>query len=161
MTELCGFSFEQLATFHSVKLSNLKSHPPIDVSMLDTDKIVVNLSNTEFSNTEVNILSRGLSYSTPPQYLNSLDALMCHTYIYRYQSHMFHNLPKEEFQAFQRLKKKHDIVFCKLDKGNVVNKTDYNQKIKALINDKSKCKQLKEDPNREKRAMSAKVLKVS
>ena len=51
---------------------------------------------------------------------------------------MFHNLPKEEFQAFQRLKKKHDIVFCKLDKGNVVNKTDYNQKIKALINDKSK-----------------------
>ena len=73
MTELCGFSFEQLATFHSVKLSNLKSHPPIDVSMLDTDKIVVNLSNTEFSNTEMNILCRGLSYSTPPQYLNSLD----------------------------------------------------------------------------------------
>ena len=175
---------------HATKLSNLKSHPPIDVSVLDTNKIVVNLSNIKFSDTEVNILSRGLSYSIPPQHLDSLDVRtsfecfyrqfcnsmpgncvsrlkqrlkgLCYTYIYRYQSHMFHNLSKEEFQAFQRLKKRDDIVFCKPDKGNgvvILNKTDYNRKIQALINDKSKFKQLKEDPTEKRELCLQKYLR--
>ena len=206
---------------HATKLSNLKNHPPIDVSLLVTNKIVVNLSNIKFSDTEVNILSGGLSYRTPPQHLDSLDVRssfecfyrqlsssfecfyrqlsssfecfyrqlrssfecfyrqlrssfecfyrefcnsipgncvsrlkqplkgLCYTYIYAYQPYMFDNLSKKEFQAFQRLKKRDHIVFCKPDKGNgevILNETDYNRKIQALINDKSKFKQMKEYP---------------
>ena len=160
------------------------------MSVLNTNKIVVNLSNIKFSDTEVNILSRGLSYSTPPQHLDSLDIRtsfecfyrqfcnsipgnyvsrlkqrlkgLCYTYIYRYQSHMFHNLSKDEFLAFQRLKKRDDIVFCKLDKGNgvvILNKSDYNQKIQALINDISKFKQLKEDPTEKRELCLQKYLR--
>ena len=42
---------------HATKLSNFKSRPPIDVSVLDdTNKIVVNLLNVKFSDSKVNIL---------------------------------------------------------------------------------------------------------
>jgi predicted GIY-YIG superfamily endonuclease len=133
---------------HATKLSNLIGNTDNDAYFLDTDKIVVNLSKVNFSNTEVNILSRGLAYSIPPQQLNNLEIRtsfecfyrqlltnlrtgcinrlkqrlkgLCYTYIYGYRNSEFHNLSKEELQSFKSLCKRRDVVFCKPDKGNGV-----------------------------------------
>ena len=58
---------------HANKISHLSRHKILDVSGLDSSKIVVNLSSLKLSNTDVNILSRGLAYSVAPQQLDSVD----------------------------------------------------------------------------------------
>ena len=139
---------EKVKVRHASKLSNLGKNTHFDVSILDVDKIVVNLSSYKLSDTEVCVLSRGFSYSIPPQHLDSIDIKtsfeslyrqlhsnlpintlgrfkhrlksMCYSYIYGYQKHQYTNLSKAEFLAFKTLCNRSDLVFCKPDKSNGV-----------------------------------------
>ena len=131
---------------HFMKLSNLNSHA--DVIDLETEKIVVNLSSTTLTDTEVNVLRSGLTYSITPQRLNGLEIQtsfecffrqfshhftgntlvtlknkmkhLCNTYIYGYKKTESSNLTTAERLALDELSKKKDIVFCKPDKRNGV-----------------------------------------
>ena len=58
------------------------------------------------------------------------------------------NLTKDEQQALKRLKTT-DIVILPADKGRVtvvMNKTDYHDKMDALVNNKQTYEELKRDP---------------
>ena len=55
------------------------------------------------------------------------------------------HLSKEEFRALQNLRKNKNIVIQKSDKGNsivVVDKVDYLDKMKNLLNDTRKCEKI-------------------
>ena len=59
------------------------------------------------------------------------------------------NLTKDEQQALKRLKNDNDIVILPADKGRVtvvMDKTDYFDKMDALVNDKQTYEELKRDP---------------
>ena len=58
---------------HASKISALNDKKDYDVSVLELDKIVVNLSSVKLSDTELHILSRGLDFSVTPQHLDRLD----------------------------------------------------------------------------------------
>ena len=59
------------------------------------------------------------------------------------------NLTKDEQQALKRLKNDNDIVILPADRGRVtvvLDKTDYFDKMDALVNDKQTYEELKRDP---------------
>ena len=59
------------------------------------------------------------------------------------------NLTADEQKALKRLKTDEDIVILPVDKGQVtilMDKTDYNDKMDALVNDKQTYEVLKRDP---------------
>ena len=59
------------------------------------------------------------------------------------------NLTKDEQHALKRLKNNKDIVILPADKGRVtvvMDKTDYHDKMDALVNDKQTYEELKRDP---------------
>ena len=145
---------------HANKISHLSRHKILDVSGLDSSKIVINLSSLKLSNTDVNILSRGLAYSVAPQQLDSVDIRtsfetfyrqllsvlpthclnrfkqrlkrLCFTYIYGYKRKNFYNLTKDEFLAFRQLCRQKDVLFCKPDKGNGVVILDKSEYINKI-----------------------------
>ena len=72
------------------------------------------------------------------------------------------NLTKDERQALKRLKTDENIVILPADKGPltvVVDKTDYYDKMDALVNDKQTYEVLKRDPTPAlKRKLNSKLL---
>ena len=61
------------------------------------------------------------------------------------------NLPKEEYFALRTLVRKKDLVIQKADKGNTVvilNKADYNLKMRNILSDASKFQKLSIDKNK-------------
>ena len=72
------------------------------------------------------------------------------------------NLTKDEQQALKRLKNDKDIVILPADKGRVtvvMNKTDYHDKMDALVNDKQTYEELKRDPTPTlQRKLNSKIL---
>jgi len=74
------------------------------------------------------------------------------------------NLTKDEQQALKRLKNGNNIVILPGDKGRVtvvMDKTDYFDKMDALVNDKQTYKELKRDPTPAlQRNLTAKYLRL-
>ena len=72
------------------------------------------------------------------------------------------NLTKDEQQALKRLKNDSDIVILPADKGRVtvvMDKTDYFDKMDALVNDKQTYEELKRDPTPAlQRKLNSKIL---
>ena len=61
------------------------------------------------------------------------------------------NISKEEFLALKGLSSNKDIILQKADKGNsvvLVNKADYTKRMKELLSDESKCKEISVEPGR-------------
>ena len=138
----------KISNRHSTKLESLRKKKGSHTHFLDLSNIVVNLSSTKLSDTEVDILSRGLAYSVPPLHLDKTDIMtsfeglfgqvlrvkidnntdsikhkfrsLCFNYIYGYNSQQFSNLTKAEQNSLKHLTKRDDIVFCKPDKSNGV-----------------------------------------
>ena len=109
-----------------------------------TGKIVVNLSSYKLSEAEIQLLSRGLQFSIPPQHLDSTDTMtsfealfdqanhgikgnlnrlkhrlktLCYQYMFNNKDYCA-NISKEEYSAFEELLKNPKIVISKPDKGN-------------------------------------------
>ena len=72
---------------HSVKQSKLNKDEGT-VHCLDTDKIVVNLSACNLTDTEVCLLRRGLAFCVTPQQLNSFDIRTSFECFYRQLSNV-------------------------------------------------------------------------
>ena len=62
------------------------------------------------------------------------------------------NISKEEFLALKSLSSNKDIILQKADKGNsvvLVNKADYTKRMKELLSDVSKFKEITVEPGKE------------
>ena len=58
---------------HARKLSWMDRHHATSLTLLDIDKIVVNLSSVSLTDVEIQILSKGLQFSIPSQRLDPTD----------------------------------------------------------------------------------------
>ena len=158
---------------HNRKISKLKISSGPD---LPSEKVLVNLSSKNLSEAERVLLSKGLSFSVTPSNLNPLEIKtsfenfysqcpeqachdssrlkhklrdLCYRYIYGKNPTHCDNLSKQERVALQTLLKEKDIVICKPDKGNgvvVLDRTQYVEKLKIIVNDTSKFQKINEEP---------------
>ena len=124
--------------------------------MLDTDKVVVNLSNRILSNCELSILKKGLNFNLNKRQLSSFEvipaiepSLKCVTAevanVIRHkvsatllnQKPSLSNISKAEQLALKHLQQDKSIVITRADKGNttvVLNTVDYEKKALEHLN---------------------------
>ena len=135
------------------------------------DNWVRNISSRPLDKTETHVLSYGLKHSVTPKRIptesivSSVEAVLSRqrdlsesakdnirsriAFTVQSASIPDNNLTKDEQQALKRLKNDNDIVILPADKGRVtvvMDKTDYFDKMDALVNDKQTYEKLKRDP---------------
>ena len=167
---------------HAKKIANLRRDHGLDVYLLDSTKVVVNLSSYTLSNTELSVLRRGLDFSILPRQLDHVDVMtsfetffrqfspgvttekarlkhkvrdLCYKYLYGYNPANHKNLSKEEESAFHHLKKNENIIICRPDKGSgvvIMDRSDYIAKLETIVGDTSKFVQLPDDPTDQREA---------
>ena len=145
---------------------------------------VRNISSRPLDKTETHVLSYGLKHSVTPKRIatesivSSIEAVLSRqrdisesakdnirsriASTVQSASIPDNNLTKDEQQALKRLKNDNNIVILPADKGRVtvvMDKTDYFDKMDALVNDKQTYEELKRDPTPAlQRKLNSKVL---
>ena len=145
---------------------------------------VRNISSRPLDKTETRVLSYGLKHSVTPKRIptesivSSVEAVLSRqrdlsesakdnirsriASTVQSASIPDNNLTKDEQQALKRLKNDKDIVILPADKGRVtvvMDKTDYFDKMGALVNDKQTYEKLKRDPTPAlQRKLNSKIL---
>ena len=139
----------------------------------------MNLSSYILSDTEVQLLSKGLQFSIPPLHLDQTDTMttfellynqavpgikgnlnrlkhrlktLCYQYIFTNKDNIS-TLSKGELLAFKQLSTNNNIVITKPDKGNgvvIMNRSDYLSKLLDIVSDPTKFKLLTEDPTEQR-----------
>ena len=148
------------------------------------DNWVRNISSRPLDKTETHVLSYGLKHSVTPKRIptesivSSVEAVLSRqrdlsesakdnirsriASTVQSASIPDNNLTKDEQQALKRLKNDNDIVILPADKGRVtvvMDKTDYFDKMDALVNDKQTYEELKRDPTPSlQRKLNSKIL---
>ena len=148
------------------------------------DNCVRNISSRPLDKTETHVLSYGLKHSVTPKRIptesivSSVEAVLSRqrdlsesakdnirsriASSVQSASIPDNNLTKDEQQALKRLKNDNDIVILPADKGRVtvvMDKTDYFDKMDALVNDKQTYEELKRDPTPSlQRKLNSKIL---
>ena len=136
------------------------------------DNWVRNISSRPLDKTETHVLSYGLKHSETPKRIptesivSSVEAAVLSRQrdlsesakdnirsriasTLQSTSVSDNNLTKDEQRALKRLKNDNNIVILPADKGRVtvvMDKTDYFDKMNALVNDKQTYEELKRDP---------------
>lgn len=143
---------------HSRKLSNLISERNEEMKVFEPKMIadfVVNLSNEQFTENELNLLNRGLKFTPKPNDVNITDSIVDIGTILKYKlpsvqdairtraKEVIENLEtknkkqfNDQFEIIDSLKKR-NCVYVKADKGNklvVLDKIDYENQVHDLIN---------------------------
>ena len=145
---------------------------------------VRNISSRPLDKTETRVLFYGLKHSVTPQRIptesivSSIEAVLSRqrnlsqsdkdnirsriASTVQSASKPGNNLTKDEQQALKRLKNGNDIVILPAGNGSVtvvMNKTDYFDKMDALVNDKQTYEELKRDPTPAlQRKLNSKIL---
>ena len=155
------------------------------VNLPKTDENWVrNISSRPLDKTETRVLSYGLKHSVTPKRIptesivSSVEAVLSRqrdlsesakdnirsriASTVQSASIPNNNLTKDEQQALKRLKNDNNIVILPADKGRVtavMDKTDYFDKMDALVNDKQTYEELKRDPTPAlQRKLNSKIL---
>ena len=175
---------ERVRTGHQQKLTRLLRNKDKKRRTEPDDNWVRNISSRPLDKTETRVLSYGLKHSVTPKRIpteaivSSVEAVLSRQrdlseptkdnirsrIASTIQSASLHdsNLTKDEQQALKRLKNDKDIVILPADKGRVtvvMNKTDYHDKMDALVNDKQTYEELKRDPTPTlQRKLNSKIL---
>ena len=158
---------ERARTGHQQKLTRLVRNKEQRQSKPD-DNWVRNISSHPLDKNETRALSYGLKHSVTPKgipteaivevALSGQRELSESTkdntrsgiaFTIKSASQHGSNLTKDEQHALKRLKNDKDIVILPADKGRVtvvMDKTDYHDKMDAIVNDKQTYKELKRDP---------------
>lgn len=157
---------------HHRKLLNLISDKNEKKKVCEPKMIpdfVVNLSNEQFTEEELNLLNRGLKFTPKPNKIDVTESIVDIETILKYKLPSTQDVIREKaievienvvdniknkkpinnihFDAVNSLKQK-NCVYVKADKGNklvVLDKTDYENQVKALIVE-CKYKALKKTP---------------
>jgi len=148
------------------------------------DNWVRNISSRPLDQTETHVLSYGLKHSVTPRRIptesivSSVEAVLSRqrdlsesakdnirsriASTVQSASIPDNNLTKDEQRALKRLKNDENIVILPADKGRVtvvMDKTDYFDKMDALVNDKQTYEELKRDPTPAlQRKLNSKIL---
>ena len=175
---------ERVRTGHQQKLTRLLRNKDKKRRTEPDHNWVRNISSRPLDKTETRVLSYGLKHSVTPKRIpteaivSSVEAVLSRQrdlseptkdnirsrIASTIQSASLHdsNLTKDEQQALKRLKNDKDIVILPADKGRVtvvMNKTDYHDKMDALVNDKQTYEELKRDPTPTlQRKLNSKIL---
>ena len=161
---------ERARTGHQQKLTRLLRNKEQSRSKPD-DNWIRNISSRPLDKNESRVLSYGLKHSVTPKRLpteaivSSVEAALSRQrelpestkdnirsrIASTIQSASLHdsNLTKDEQHALKRLRNDKDIVILPADKGRVtvvMDKTDYHNKMDALVNAKQTYRELKRDP---------------
>ena len=158
-------------SFSADKDQNWRNRKSNDVFLDKCDVWVKNLSDKQLNNAEKSVLSRGLNFAVAPESIPYVD------YITATESAIRNNrlnpdlaeeirgkvtvslsnakppppnLSAEERRAAHSLAKDQDIIILPADKGRctvVLNKTDYDNKVRLLLNDSDTYEPLKRDPS--------------
>ena len=132
-------------------------------------KVVVNISDTQLTDEQLKVLSRGLNFSESPTQVPTFDIIksiesstvkLAPEKLAEFKAqikkaiekHKIHNrnLSLEEIEALKKLKENKNIIISKADKGNVTviqNKNDYEQKMSNLVKSDA-YEQLQTDPTK-------------
>ena len=151
---------------HTQKLKCLIPKPKVSVEALQT---VVNLSKTDLTNDQMDVLNRGLKFAPTPrvfpteQFIVSIEQALKRTTledgtksdirtavkgIIRDKSLPTSNISKAQRAALAELKANTDFVILPADKGNktvVLDRTEYETKLSNLLQDPS-YRKLNKDP---------------
>ena len=161
---------ERARTVHQQKLTRLVCNKEQRQSKPD-DNWVRNISSHPLDKNETHVLSYGLKHSVTPKRIpteaivSSIEAALSRQrelpvstkdnirsrIAFTIQSASLHDssLTKDERHALKRLRNDKDIVILPAVKGRVtvvMDKTDYHDKMDAIVNDKQTYKELKRDP---------------
>ena len=157
---------ERARTGHQQKLTGLLRNKEQRRSKPDNNW-VRNISSRPSDKNEIRVLSYGLKHSVTPKLrpLSSVEAALSRqrelsesikdntrsriASTIQSASRNGRNLTKEEQHALKRLENDEDIALLPVDKGRVtvvMDKTDYHDKMDALVNDKQTYEELKRDP---------------
>ncbi|KAL9969279.1 hypothetical protein ACROYT_G021476 [Oculina patagonica] len=161
---------DRVRTEHKQKLTRLQHNKDKKRHKSD-ENWVRNISSRPLDKTETQVLSYGLKHSVTPKRIptetivSSVEAVMSRqrdlsepakdnirsriASTIQSASIPNSNLTKDEQQALKRLKTDDNIVILPADKGRVtvvMDKTDYYDKMDALVNDKQIYEVLKRDP---------------
>lgn len=151
---------QQKAEKHEKKLSELLSNKTSNEKVMFTPELVpdfvVNLSNQDFSERELNLLNKGLKYTPKPNNIPLTDAVVDVESIIQYKTYSVQNdirastqaiiesirpntTKNEEFDTVKNLNQK-NCAFLKADKGNklvVLDNEEYDERMANLILDSS------------------------
>ena len=157
----------------------VQRHRPI----ADKSSWIKNLSDRVLSADEVSVLQKGFQFAVTPKSipirdfvseveqsifrLNDADKSLVRSDVCKILRHCRlprSNLTKDEWLALKNLKNDSSIVVSKADKGRctvLLNRSDYDQKLRVLLNDEETYAQIKSDPTKitEKR-MNSILLKL-
>ena len=170
---------------HSKKLKTLfNKHPNSHYnSKIDRKRWVLNISSKPLSDTETSALQKGLNFAVAPKTVptaeivakveGSITGLSCDDkLVLRSQvSQVLQrakapppNLPRSELKALRDLRKDHSLLVISADKGNctvVMDRKDYDNKVKQMLSDQKTYKILKKDPTRcTERKLNVELLKL-
>ena len=138
---------------------------------IDTSKWVVNLADKSLTNSQIQVLKKGLNFCVTPDRIpvkeiiastetacqqiksktvvNSLRTEV--TKVLKNAKPPKSNISQEERKALKELSKDNDIVIVPADKGRstvVMNRKDYNSKMNKLLEDRTTYLPLKKDPTK-------------
>ena len=134
---------------------------------------VRNISSRPLDKTETHVLSYGLKHSVTPKRIPTESIVSSVEAVLSRQRDLSESakdnirsriasMTKDEQQALKRLKNDNNIVILPADKGRVtvvMDKTDYFDKMDALVNDKQTYEELKRDPTPAlQRKLNSKIL---
>ena len=157
---------------HSQKLQRLiPEYRPNNNKNIDKSW-VKNLSSRQFSKSETEVLSKGMKFAAAPRKVPVLDFVcgvekglkkVAHEYkslvdlvrsrvtqVLSNAKSPQSNLTKDETESLQKLQGYDDIIVLSADKGNctvVMDKSDYDSKLKVLLNDSATYKIVTKNPN--------------
>ena len=149
---------------------------------IDKNRWVINVSNQTIDENEMKLLSRGLNFAVTPSKLPvdefiTATEIACHhlkddtksaalrsdvTRILQKRRNCKQNISVEERKALQKLSQRKDLKILPADKGRVtvvMEKNDYESKIKELLNDQDTYCKLRNDPTNKFKAKLVKLLK--
>lgn len=155
------------ANCHMEKLNNIRKKEG-SVRSIDKSRWVVNMSQTTLTPIQNEVLELGLNFSTvssrPPlkKILSEAEAALARlpeekanlarnklTLTFRNQPRPAPNLNKDQRIALKELKENKEITILKADKGNstvVLTTSEYDAKMKDLLDDQTTYRKLKKDP---------------
>jgi len=143
----------------------------IEDTRINQEKWVMNLSSRSLTENERSLLMKGLNFSVTPSKIPVADIVAATEYacsqlrdksqadslrsevvkIVSKSKPPSSNISKAEREAIKSLKKDDSIVILPADKGRttvILNKQDYHNKVKALLEDTNTYEKLTSDPNR-------------
>ncbi|KAJ0057450.1 hypothetical protein NL108_006138 [Boleophthalmus pectinirostris] len=166
-----------------LKLLIEKKHSKIETSLTkNKDKWVCNLTQRKITETETNVLTRGLNFATTPykipieEYILATE-LACQkipnqgqkadlrntvTGILKTAKLPKSNITKKERKAINHMKKDNTIIILPADKGRttvILDKKTYEHKMEALLADTDTYEIIKKNPTEEKKRTLKTLLK--